>query len=439
MTRQTLTALTLAALALAARPALADEIPWGEEGGEPDAWTPPPGPPPGSDDEGYDVSVASDGGVSLSTFQQPLASYGAWVTAPGYGQVWRPSVPAGWRPYYYGRWEWTTEGWLWVSDEPFGWATYHYGRWTWDRGLGWYWVPGYQWAPAWVSWRYSGDVVGWSPLAPGLSLYVTDTAFVDFWWTFVPTVRFCGGPVYGMAYAPGHSSHWYHATRPAPPRPAPPGGYRPVPGRPPPPAWGGPAPRFVEERSGRPVRPARIVTAPSPTGARVRPGEIGVYRPEVGGGRSRDARPGAAVGAPGAEPFRPGGGASRGPAPAAGRPVYRPEGWPQGGAAERAQQAIRPPPASGRAPEGSGAPGYRPERAPGYAPAPRAAPYPGGWTAPGSAQPPPSRAPSALPPSAAPSYAPAPSAAPPPSRAPPPSSRGGGSGGGHGGGRDRGR
>ena len=59
-------------------------------------------------------------------------------------------MPAGWRPYYYGRWEWTTEGWLWVSDEPFGWATYHYGRWSFDGGLGWFWVPGYQWAPAWV-------------------------------------------------------------------------------------------------------------------------------------------------------------------------------------------------------------------------------------------------------------------------------------------------
>ncbi len=423
MTRQTLSALTLAALALAAQPALADEIPWGDEAGGDGAWSAPQGADgQGYDDDGYDVSVASDGGVSLATFQQPLARYGAWVTAPGYGQVWRPTVPAGWRPYYYGRWEWTTEGWLWVSDEPFGWATYHYGRWTWDRGLGWYWVPGYQWAPAWVSWRYSGDVVGWSPLAPGLSLYVTDVAFVDFWWTFVPTVRFCGGPVYGMAYAPGHASHWYHATRPAPPRPAPPGGYRPEPGRPPPPAWGGPAPRFVEERSGRPVRPARIVAAPSPGGARVRPGEIGVYRPEAGAGRGRNARPATVSRPPGTEGGRPSAGPARGSGSEAGRPVYRPEGWPERGAASRAERAIGAPPGSSRAGGWSSPP---PGRAPSTAPPPAYAPAP-------------SRAPSSGSP---PAYAPAPSRAPS-QGAPPAPSRGGGGGSAHGGGgsgRSRGR
>src|SRR5439155_1194936 len=50
--------------------------------------------------------------------------------------------------------------------EPFGWATYHYGRWTRLRGIGWVWVPGEEWAPAWVSWRTSNDYVGWAPLPP---------------------------------------------------------------------------------------------------------------------------------------------------------------------------------------------------------------------------------------------------------------------------------
>jgi hypothetical protein len=53
-----------------------------------------------------------------------------------------------------------------VSEEPFGWATYHYGRWTRLRGIGWVWVPGEEWAPAWVSWRKSNDYVGWAPLPP---------------------------------------------------------------------------------------------------------------------------------------------------------------------------------------------------------------------------------------------------------------------------------
>ncbi len=53
-----------------------------------------------------------------------------------------------------------------MSEEPFGWATYHYGRWVRLRRVGWVWVPGDEWAPAWVSWRTSKDYVGWAPLPP---------------------------------------------------------------------------------------------------------------------------------------------------------------------------------------------------------------------------------------------------------------------------------
>jgi hypothetical protein len=57
-------------------------------------------------------------------------------------------------------------GWTWVSDEPFGWATYHYGRWAWDSQVGWLWVPGTDWAPAWVAWQQGNGYVGWAPLPP---------------------------------------------------------------------------------------------------------------------------------------------------------------------------------------------------------------------------------------------------------------------------------
>jgi hypothetical protein len=53
-----------------------------------------------------------------------------------------------------------------MSEEPFGWATFHYGRWTRLRNIGWIWVPGDEWAPAWVSWRKSNDYIGWAPLPP---------------------------------------------------------------------------------------------------------------------------------------------------------------------------------------------------------------------------------------------------------------------------------
>ena len=104
-----------------------------------------------------------------STFYTKLEPHGAWLETADYGYVWQPreaESSRSWRPYTNGRWAYTDAGWTWISEEPFGWATYHYGRWTRLRGIGWVWVPGQQWAPAWVSWRKSNDYVGWAPLPP---------------------------------------------------------------------------------------------------------------------------------------------------------------------------------------------------------------------------------------------------------------------------------
>src|SRR6266702_2037278 len=104
-----------------------------------------------------------------STFYTKLEPYGGWIETSDYGYVWQPretESSRSWRPYTNGRWVYTDAGWTWISEEPFGWATYHYGRWTRLRGIGWVWVPGDEWAPAWVSWRVSNDYVGWAPLPP---------------------------------------------------------------------------------------------------------------------------------------------------------------------------------------------------------------------------------------------------------------------------------
>jgi hypothetical protein len=118
------------------------------------------------------VSVHSSN-VDLGFFYDDLAPYGNWIQSPRYGWVWTPTaVATSWRPYEYGHWVWTDQGWLWVSDESFGWATYHYGRWYDDPEIGWEWVPGYDWAPSWVSWEESPDYIGWAPLPPSYSLSV---------------------------------------------------------------------------------------------------------------------------------------------------------------------------------------------------------------------------------------------------------------------------
>ncbi len=112
-------------------------------------------------------------GDDYSVFYSRLSSDGDWVEAGDYGYVFRPHADEGdWAPYRDGHWVWTDRGWFWYSNEHFGWATYHYGRWVRITGQGWCWIPGNEWAPAWVSWRQSNDYVGWAPLPPEAGLSV---------------------------------------------------------------------------------------------------------------------------------------------------------------------------------------------------------------------------------------------------------------------------
>jgi len=119
-----------------------------------------------------DVEVSA----TYDVFYDRLAPEGHWFYDDDYGYVWQPDVASDsdWRPYSEGHWVWTDRGWCWVSNEDFGWATYHYGRWVRVSGVGWTWVPGDEWAPAWVSWRQSddGDYCGWAPLPPESSVSV---------------------------------------------------------------------------------------------------------------------------------------------------------------------------------------------------------------------------------------------------------------------------
>ena len=111
--------------------------------------------------------------ISVGFFYEALAPHGEWIVSAEFGHVWRPTYVGGvWRPYYDGRWIYTDYGWTFVSDEPWGWATYHYGRWYIDPYFGWVWVPGYEWAPAWVVFHYGAGWVGWAPLPPRVSLSV---------------------------------------------------------------------------------------------------------------------------------------------------------------------------------------------------------------------------------------------------------------------------
>jgi hypothetical protein len=162
---------------------------------------------------GGSADYSTAGNWDYQTFYDDLAPYGTWYDSPDYGYCWQPSVyltDTSWRPYTRGCWNACNTGWTWCSDEPFGWACYHYGRWARCRHRGWVWIPGDQWAPAWVCWRKNDKYVGWCPLPPE-TVYQrdctwgptvdTDCGIHPSCYVFVPVKHF-DKPVLGYCEAP---------------------------------------------------------------------------------------------------------------------------------------------------------------------------------------------------------------------------------------------
>jgi hypothetical protein len=235
-------------------------------------------------------------GVSFDVFYSSLDPYGEWIQLQPQFYVWRPlRVAAHWRPYFQGEWAWTSDGWYWISDEPWAWAAYHYGRWYYDDYYGWVWMPGYDWAPAWVEWRYSNDVIGWAPLSPyavfqaGFGIrYSRSWVTPNFYWCFAG-LRYMGGVgLYRHIYDVGDNHRYLGMTRSA-------DGIRfensRIINR-------GPDRTFVQERGGGPVRESRVIDVRERSEQGVtRQGdlsEIRVYRPRTNEGLSgsETARPG---------------------------------------------------------------------------------------------------------------------------------------------------
>lgn len=157
--------------------------------------------------------------VSIGGFYDELAPYGQWNDC-NYGRCWTPHhVGAGWQPYTNGQWVYTEYGWTWMSDDPWGGNPYHYGTWVFLGRWGWSWVPGTVWAPAWVTWSYSNNYVGWAPLPPtlvfGMSGYtgrpivLSSTRYV-----FVPTNHFVGTNITSVRVAAQQNATIFRQTKP---------------------------------------------------------------------------------------------------------------------------------------------------------------------------------------------------------------------------------
>lgn len=151
---------------------------------------------------GRQAVARPEGEPAPNIFYEALSPYGDWIHEDRYGYVWIPQAGADFHPYYTdGYWEMTIYGNTWVSLYPWGWAVFHYGRWTYDPFYGWIWIPGYQWAPAWVCWRYGAGFYGWAPLGPQFIIRVGfgNYGCPDNWWVFTP---------HHYVYGPRHSTHY---------------------------------------------------------------------------------------------------------------------------------------------------------------------------------------------------------------------------------------
>lgn len=220
--------------------------------------------------------------VDVGIFYDSLAPYGDWVEIPDYGWSWSPRVEPGWRPYTRGQWVMTDDGWFWDSDEHFGWAAYHYGRWVNDPNYGWFWVPGTEWAPAWVSWRHGSGYTGWAPLPPratwqthvGLNIAGLDIdAFIgERDYSFVQDRSFVDRGVYQRVLPPAQNVTIINVTNNVT-------NYTVVNQRV---VNGGVPVANVERAVGRPVpreRTVDVARADAPQHAKA--GEVAVYRPEL--------------------------------------------------------------------------------------------------------------------------------------------------------------
>ncbi len=226
------------------------------------------------------IRVGSSGraSVDIGYFYDNLASYGNWIQQPSYGWVWAPrTVATTWRPYQDGHWVWTDQGWTWVSDEPYGWATYHYGRWYDDPELGWAWVPGDQWAPAWVSWQEGSNYIGWAPLPPSVSISyggVLSVSLAPEAYVFVPEREFLAPRITSYIVPQTQVINVYRQTRNITV-------YRQVNNY----VYNtGVAVDRIQQVVGRPVPRYQLADVSSARAARVQGNQVSIFRPQVQSG-----------------------------------------------------------------------------------------------------------------------------------------------------------
>jgi len=225
------------------------------------------------------AAAAFQASVSISAFHDTLAPHGRWIVTHSYGEVWVPAgIDASWQPYWNGEWVWTDYGWTWVSYDPWGAIPFHYGTWTWIDSDGWAWIPGTVWAPAWVTWAWTDNCVGWAPVPATFALSATGyfgspVVLPASRYVFVSANQFVASPIRSARLAPSGNAALLASARTATRFNVSGGVVR---------TTADPPPAFVQRASGRTLQRVSIEharTHPTALAATSHTGHIGVVAP----------------------------------------------------------------------------------------------------------------------------------------------------------------
>jgi len=105
-----------------------------------------------------------------------LGAFFVWKPAPNLAVGITAGEPPVYQPYTNGQWVHTNNGWYFRAASQHEEITHHYGRWVHTPAMGWLWVPGRVWAPAWVDWREEEEYIAWAPVPP--SVYIVNNVII---------------------------------------------------------------------------------------------------------------------------------------------------------------------------------------------------------------------------------------------------------------------